>query len=93
VNAHAESESTLLSTRRVLEHLKVLRSTSEVTWSVWEDWCGFQTDLHFADFQVIAHQVHCLWVNNSSTTSSIAIQVHQQKSNHNGSGLSHPTGG
>jgi len=36
-NALAESESTLLSSRGVWEHLEVLRSTGEVTRSVWED--------------------------------------------------------
>jgi len=36
-NALAESESTLLSSRGVWEHLDVLRSTGEVAQSVWED--------------------------------------------------------
>jgi len=36
-NALAESESTLLSSRGVWEHLQVLRSTGEVAQSVWED--------------------------------------------------------
>jgi len=37
-NAPAESESTLLSSREVWEHLEVLRSTGEVARSVWEEW-------------------------------------------------------
>ena len=36
-NALAESESTLLSSRGVWEHLEVLRSTGEVSWNIWED--------------------------------------------------------
>ena len=36
-NALAESESTLLISRGVWEHLEVLRSTGEVAQSVWED--------------------------------------------------------
>jgi len=35
-NALGESESTLLSSREAWEHLVVLRSTGEVTWSIWE---------------------------------------------------------
>jgi len=37
-NALAESESALLSSRGVWEHLEVLRSTGEVAPSVCEDW-------------------------------------------------------
>ena len=46
-NALAESQSTLLSSRGVWEHLEVFRSTGAVTWSVWEncellpDWFTF----------------------------------------------------
>jgi len=36
-NALSEYEITLLSSRGVWEHLEVLRSTGEVTRSVWED--------------------------------------------------------
>ena len=53
-NALAESESTLLSSRGVWEHLEVLRCTGEVARSVWEDcvlllyritfcWCSLDT--------------------------------------------------
>jgi hypothetical protein len=37
-NAFAESESTLLSSRGVWEHLEVLRSSGVVAQSVWEYW-------------------------------------------------------
>ena len=37
MTAHGESESTLLSSRGVWEHLEVLRSTGEVAPSRWED--------------------------------------------------------
>jgi len=43
--------------------------------------------------QVVAHQVHCLWVDYWLTSSSMAIQVHRLKSNLDGSGWSHPAGG
>jgi hypothetical protein len=36
VNAVAESEHTLLSSRRAWEHLEVFRSTGNVNQSVWE---------------------------------------------------------
>jgi len=40
----------------------------------------------------MVHQVHCLWVDFWLTILSMAIQVSQLKSNHSGSGRSHPAG-
>jgi len=43
--------------------------------------------------QVVVHQVHCLWLDDELTSSSMAIQVHRLKSNYDGSGRSQPAGG
>jgi len=43
--------------------------------------------------QVVAHQVPCLWLDHLLTSSSMGIQVHRLKSNHDGSGQSQPAGG
>jgi len=42
---------------------------------------------------VVVHQVHCLWVDHYLTSSSMAIQMHRLRSNHDGSGQSEPAGG
>jgi len=41
VNALAEFGTALVSSRGVWEHLEVLRSPGEVSWSFWEIWICF----------------------------------------------------
>ena len=56
--------------------------------------CGGQWFLRREYLQVVAvHQVHCVWVDYQLTSSLMAIQVNRLKSNHHGSGQSHPEGG